>query len=291
MANSVSTTTGTVVAITGGALGYGMHRLLGQSERGDAVVILLASAGYLLAARIATRLGRDLLGPDLEAERPETREAVRHVARGLVDGARHVWHHRAAGYALAAIAAHRFFYGISTITAILLFRSYFNDPDDVDAGFYSLGVAFTATGLGVFLAAVLTPEVTRHLSKQGWMVVCFAGAAAIEAVFVVVLAEWLVVVGAFVLGFAAQGSKICVDTIVQESIDDAFRGRVFSFYDVLFNVAFVSAAAFAALVLPQDGAAPRVFAAVALGYAATAIGFATVSRRIGHPLVARTTGT
>ena len=45
------------------------------------------------------------------------------------------------------------------------------------------------------------------------------------------------------LGVAAQGSKICVDTIVQESVDDAYRGRVFSFYDVIFNIAFVSAAA------------------------------------------------
>ena len=53
-------------------------------------------------------------------------------------------------------------------------------------------------------------------------------------------------VGAFVLGVAAQGSKICVDTIVQTSVDDAFRGRVFSFYDVMFNIAFVSAAAFGA---------------------------------------------
>ena len=288
MANSVSTTTGTVVAITGGGIGYGLHRLFGQTEAGDAVVIVLSAVVYLLAARLATRLGRDLLGPDLELVQPEAREAVRHVARGLVDGARHVWHHRPAGQALAAIAAHRFFYGMSTITAILLFRSYFNDPDDVDAGFYSLGVAFTATGLGVFLAAVITPEVTRHLSKQGWMVVCFSGAALVEALFALVLQEWLVVAAAFVLGVAAQGSKICVDTIVQESIDDAFRGRVFSFYDVLFNVAFVSAAAVAALVLPTDGAAPRVFAAISLGYAATAVGFATVSRRIGRPLVLRT---
>ena len=289
MANSVSTTTGTVVAITGGAIGFGLHRLFGQSHTGDAGVIVLAAAVYLVASRVATTLGRDLLGPDLDAERPETREAVRHVALGLVDGARHVWHHRPAGHALAAIAAHRFFYGMSTITAILLFRSYFNDPGDVDAGFYSLGVAFTATGLGVFLAAVVTPEVTRHLSKQGWMVVCFSGAAVVEALFVGVLREWLVVSAAFVLGVAAQGSKICVDTIVQESIDDAFRGRVFSFYDVLFNTAFVSAAAVAALVLPPDGAAPEVFAAVSLGYAATAAGFATVTRRRGRSLVARPT--
>ena len=79
--------------------------------------------------------------------------------------------------------------------------------------------------------------------------------------------EWLLYVGAFVVGVAAQGSKICVDTIVQESVDDAFRGRVFSFYDVIFNIAFVSAAAFGALALPADGYSPAVYAVIAIGYA------------------------
>ena len=39
-------------------------------------------------------------------------------------------------------------------------------------------------------------------------------------------------------------------TLVQAGVDDAFRGRVFSLYDVIFNVAFVAAAAVAAVVLP-----------------------------------------
>ena len=38
----------------------------------------------------------------------------------------------------------------------------------------------------------------------------------------------------------------------------------------MFNVAFVSAAAFAALALPPDGNSRAVFAVVAVGYALTA---------------------
>ena len=60
-------------------------------------------------------------------------------------------------------------------------------------------------------------------------------------------------VAAFVLGLITQGAKIATDTIVQSSVDDGFRGRIFSVYDVLFNVAFVGAAAVAALMLPPDG--------------------------------------
>jgi MFS family permease len=100
-----------------------------------------------------------------------------------------------------------------------------------------------------------------------------------EAVYVVWMNEALLLTGAFVIGVAAQGSKICVDTIVQESIDDAFRGRVFSFYDVIFNIAFVSAAAFAALTLPADGNSKTVYAVVSAGYAVTAFAYGRVNRR------------
>ena len=50
-----------------------------------------------------------------------------------------------------------------------------------------------------------------------------------------------VVAAGLVLGFVAQGVKICVDTTLQETVDDDFRGRVFSVYDTLFNVTFVVA--------------------------------------------------
>jgi hypothetical protein len=55
---------------------------------------------------------------------------------------------------------------------------------------------------------------------------------------------------------------------------------VFSFYDVIFNIAFVAAAAFAAAVLPADGNSRIVFAVVAVGYAVTAAAYARATRRL-----------
>lgn len=84
---------------------------------------------------------------------------------------------------------------------------------------------------------------------------------------------------AFVLGLTTQGAKIATDTVVQSSVDDGYRGRIFSVYDVLFNVAFVGAAAVAALILPSDGRSVPLVATVALLYAAIALSMARFERR------------
>ena len=41
------------------------------------------------------------------------------------------------------------------------------------------------------------------------------------------------------LGFAGQLLKINADTTIQRTIDDAHRGRVFSIFDMMINVALV----------------------------------------------------
>jgi hypothetical protein len=77
---------------------------------------------------------------------------------------------------------------------------------------------------------------------------------------------------AFLLGCATQGAKIATDTVVQSSVDDAYRGRIFSLYDVLFNVAFVGAAAVSALILPPDGRSAPLLVVLAALYALVALG-------------------
>jgi uncharacterized membrane protein len=78
----------------------------------------------------------------------------------------------------------------------------------------------------------------------------------------------------------AQAVKICVDTTLQETVEDDFRGRVFSVYDTLFNVTFVVALLVGAFALPPSGVSSPVLVAVAVGYLLAAAGYARVTR--GH---------
>jgi hypothetical protein len=62
-------------------------------------------------------------------------------------------------------------------------------------------------------------------------------------------------------------------------VEDDFRGRVFSVYDTLFNVAFVAALLVGALVLPASGVSYPLVAAVGAGYVAAAVGYVRFTRR------------
>jgi MFS family permease len=277
-ANALSTTSGTVAALIGGGLAIGLRELTGPSDAGYALIALGSAVGYGASALAARRFPPDLLGPD-DVERSH-RETLGDVARGLVAGARHVVELRPVASALAAIAAHRFFYGISTISTLLLYRNYFVDDGFFRAGLAGLGQAVAAGGVGVLAAAAITPWVVRHIGKPAWISLLLAVAAATQVVLGVPYTMQTLVPAALVLAVVAQGSKISVDTIVQEGVEDEFRGRVFSFYDTLFNVTFVAAAVLAAFVLPVSGRSYAVLALVAGGYAGTAAAYRMATRKV-----------
>jgi MFS family permease len=278
-ANALTPTAGTLAVLVG--VGIGAHARTAWRTAGvDGDVGVLASAAvlYAVAGALALRIPRDLLGPDEGVRRPALREAVHAVAVGLGDGLRHLARRRPAAYGLAAIAAHRFCYGISTVATILLYRGYFHSRDEVDAAFAGLSVAVLVSGVGFVTAAFLTPVVSQRMPARRWVLLLLAAAAVSQVCPGALYTQPAVLVAAFFLGLASQGIKIVVDTLVQTHVDDRFRGRVFSLYDVIFNVAFVAAAAAAAAVLPPTGKSYPVLGLVAAGYALTALWYARATR-------------
>jgi MFS family permease len=279
MANSVSTTSGTLATIVGGGLALALRAVVGSGDAGSALIALLAAGGYVASSAVAAGFAADLLGPTERPPAVPLRSEVATVARGLAAGARHVWARQRARDALAAIASHRFFYGISTIATILLYRNHFRDHGVLRAGLPGLAEIFAAGALGVLAAAVVTPVATRRLAKETWIALTLAGAAVIEVALGLPYLQATFVPAAALLGFVAQASKICVDTIVQETVADDFLGRVFASYDMLFNVTFVVAALASAAWLPVNGLSYPAVVVIAVGYAATAAAYARASFR------------
>jgi MFS family permease len=284
LANAVSVTAGTVATfVAGGGLGLAVRTVVGSGALGNAAAAVTAAALYVGAAAIARGLAADALGPEPDPRRPAAHEAMRAVAGRIAAGARHVRERRPAARALLAIGAHRFCYGISTVSALLLYRNYFTDRGFFRSGLPGLLQVFAASAAGVAIAVVVTPAGARRFGLSRWICACFALAAAAEIGLGLLFTQPALLAAAFLLGAAAQGSKICVDSLVQATVDDAFRGRVFSFYDLLFNVSFVAAAVTAAFLLPDSGRSPLVIVLIATGYAGTAAAYAVASRARGEP--------
>ncbi|MDX3076381.1 MFS transporter [Streptomyces sp. MI02-7b] len=283
MANSLSPTAGTLAATAGGGVAFLIHLGVAEGRASDALVVLLAAVVYLSAGLTSLLLGKDLLGPDPARVQPRVGEALRSTLSGLLHGLRHLRERPRAARAMAAITAMRFCYGGLTVTVLMLCRYAWADGGTGDRsggdGLALLGLAVAASGAGFFVAAVITPWSASRFGTFGWITVCAASAAVLLPGLGLPFRPVPVLVAAFVLGVATQGAKIATDTVVQSSIDDAYRGRVFSLYDVLFNVAFVGAAAVCALILPPDGRSAPLVIALALIYAGVAVGTARTPLR------------
>ncbi|MFE7977730.1 MFS transporter [Streptomyces shenzhenensis] len=276
MANSLSPTAGTLAATAGGGLAFVVRLVVSDS---DAAVVLLSAALYLCSALVSLSMALDLLGPDPGSLQPHLGTALADTARDLLAAVRHLAEprRREAAWALSAMTLMRFCYGALLVLVLMLCRySLAATPDD---GLRLLGLAVGVSGAGFFAAAVLTPAVVGRIGPGRWIVVCAGAAAILEPALGLPFATAPMLVAAFTLGLTTQGAKIATDTIVQSSVDDGFRGRIFSVYDVLFNIAFVGAAGVAALMLPPDGRSTVLVVVVAVVYAAVAVTMGHFERR------------
>ncbi|MFE7751087.1 MFS transporter [Streptomyces sp. NPDC057428] len=262
LANSISPTAGTLAATAGGGLALAIRLL---TDGSDATVVLLGALLYLLSAVASLSLPRTLLGPDRALHPVRLREALSTTLLGLLAGLRHLAERKDAARALTAMTVLRFCYGALTVMLLMLCRYAWSDSES--DGLTLLGLALGASAAGFFVAALITPWAVGRFGRFGWMGGCAGAAALLEPALGLSFAPVPMVAAAFVLGLITQGAKITTDTQVQTSVDDAYRGRIFSLYDVLFNVAFVAAAGLSALALPPDGRSVVVVVTVAVLYA------------------------
>ena len=286
MANSVAPTAGTIVSFIGGLAGIAIHFATGGGQGGSAATLLVAGGFYLIAGAIGATMRRDLLGPPPLAEGERRRGLLAELAfvvRGLVSGAQHVWQRRPVAAALGATGSQRAMYGILLLTSILLYRNYFFRESGANSALGHFTLVIIAAAIGYGGAAVVTPIATRWLSKAALITVLLALGGVVTGVLGPTFAQPAFLAISLILGLVAQGVAICTVTIIQQRMDDDYRGRVFALYDMLFNVPFVLGALVAAQIIPDSGKSYLLLAVAAAGYLLAAMAYGTVSR---HELLA-----
>jgi MFS family permease len=290
MANAVAPTSGTIVGFVGGVVGLGVHLVTGGGLAGSAATLWFAGACYIVAGLLGTRLARDLLGPFRPGARavagqagaqarPSIASELRDVLSGLVGGLRHLSERRRAAYALGAVGVHRALYGTLLVQALLLYRNYFYSGGNGNKALGSVTLLVITSAVGFGLAALVTPQGVKRLTKDQWIALWLLIGGVVTIVLGPTFDKYTYLVVGFVLGLSAQCVKICVDTTVQQTVDDAYMGRVFSLYDMLYNVAFVIGPAIAIPFLPETGKSYLVILVIGAGYIAASAVYATLTLR------------
>jgi MFS family permease len=281
-ANALAPTAGTAWVVVGLAVGSLVLRLTGGSETssaGTGPVLLLSAAGMVTAAGLALRLAPGSLGPDRGATATSMVADLRGVAGGMVAGLRHLWERREAGHALLMLGGHRFLFGLWTVQTLL------TALDREAGGGLSVTAVVAACGaVGYVSAAVITPLARRRTTDGRWVTGALLGSAVVTVVAAAVPGTIALAAAGALLGLAAQSIKICVDTAVQRVVHDHFLGRAFAVYDVIFNVAFVSAAVASIALLPDGGRSAPASALMAAGFAAAAVIYRNRLNSRGAPI-------
>ncbi|WP_168801616.1 MFS transporter [Glycomyces buryatensis] len=277
------------LASTLGALAYGLGLattgITKLIDSGVSYSMLALAAGclYLVSAALVTASFRSgSLGPDLEADRTGGLwKGISETTVGMVDGLRHLSRRRGPALVMAVQGLHRFLYGIVFIIAIALFMGFFwdveSDPTRTTTISWLLVLAVLGN-VGVLAAAIATPRATRGWGPKNWVVVLMALCAVVVAALAGTMKPVMFAVAVLLVNIASQGIKITVDTSLQRGVEDAYRGRVFSVNDTVYNVGYLAGLFAAALVVPADGYAPGTLLGVAVSYGLVCVGYAYLAR-------------
>lgn len=233
--NSISSGGGMISALIGAAFG-----VVGAVAIGTAPTLVLSGFIYLLSGLIATRIS-----VRLDHENPHAanlRESIGQMARELGDGVKQILNRPPARLAIMGIFLLRIVGMIVVIGAVLVIKSEFPDIDDRFGRLISSASALGAAGLGAFLGAVTAPLLGRRYSEPQLIIVGYVvsaiGISALGGIYDVRAVLLLTFIG----GYGGFVTKVAVDAQLQEALPDEYRGRAFSLYDILYNLATVVAA-------------------------------------------------
>ena len=252
-ANALAVTGGSVWVVLGGGIGLGIRQLINGVEsanHADALLVLVAAFGYLIAALLAALLKKDEIGP-LSHEIAEG--GFFQGIREMRDGFNFLRIHQDAARGIAATAIHRGGITALTLATLLLERNTFHSPADSEAGLTGVSIALTIAACGFVVGAAIAPYGVRTFGRHRWIRFSILAASVSSLFLVIDRNPGLLFATAFFTALFGQSVKVTNDALVQSKIEDIFRGRVFAVYDVLVNGAIVIGALIAAWILPISG--------------------------------------
>lgn len=248
-ANSLFPTLGTVSATLAAGVGLTIQKFYSNNDHTNAVIVLIGAAfAFTASATAGSMRPHLLLGPDLIDS--SLRAELRNAYVGFISGVRVLHKVPHVRRLLYASAMQRSAFGALTISALLLARTVWHDQSQLSASLHDFGILVGCAALGAFAAALTCASIAHRISLTKFAMLTLLGAAVVVFFGLAVHHLITIALSAFMLSYAGQVAKIVADTTVQLHIDDAHRGRVFTFFDMLINVGIVIGVSVVAVIEP-----------------------------------------
>jgi MFS family permease len=253
VANALGSVGGTVATLIGVVIGGQL-----ADELAFPPVVLLTCGVWVVTSALAAAMRADL-GPSARVPRPSLRRELVRVAGELREGAHRLVRTPRALAPIASIGAGQFVQGLMLVVSLVVFRDRFRE------GVGSFAWLVGAGGVGVGLGLLTVAPLEARLGRRQTFTVAFIASGLPLVAAAAAINRISVLVASFALGLGFAWMKVPADTMAQESIPDAYRGRVFAIYDVSNNLARVLSAALA-IVLLRTLAASAVVAGAGVAF-------------------------
>ena len=229
--NAITGSAGTVITAAGLAIGSRIAGHVNAKFLLVAVIILWPVSAWL-ASRIVNTL---------RARRPDVgiREDLVRVAREFVSGGRRLFATPRALAPVTSVFWDQMLINTVAVLSVIVFKDEFNE------GIASYSNIVIAAGFGVLAGLVTVGFLEARLSRERIMALAFGIAGAASILVALKITSVTILLLTFVLAMTFPWRKTPADTLVQESLPNRYRGRVFAIQDIAFTMPRV----FAALLL------------------------------------------
>lgn len=265
LANSILPSIGAAATGVGALAGLVVGLMVPAGSIRDAATLSFAIVIFTASIIVALGFERTRFGPEPHELDGHEKASVSQILYDLKHSVRVVIDLRSPAHALLSMAFMRLLYGMVFVACILISRNYFDGgADGTGLGSFAQIIGFTALGFAV--AIVLSPIIAGKFGEHAWIVIAMGLCVTGQVIVAISLTPITLLVTSFLLGVGTQGAKVAFDTIIQQDTPDEFRGRAFTLYDMLFNIAFMTAGGLSALFLPDTGVSVPIFLILGAGY-------------------------
>ena len=229
MGNSLSTVSGTFTRFIGIVIGGHLVDAFGYTP------VIVATSGFWVVTSMFAWGIRSPLNPKRAAPKP-LRQDIARVAGELRAGFRRLLRTPRALAPISSVTWNQLLNGLMLVISLVVFRMRFRGS----VGSFSNLVA--AGGVGILLGLATVGFLEDRLSRRAMIALSFALSGLPLIAVAGAINRYDILFVSFLLGLSFAWLKVPSDTMAQESIPDAYRGRVFALYDMGQNMSGVVSA-------------------------------------------------